>query len=369
MVDQIADVEDLRRHLQWAVEVEHCTIPPYEYAMWSVVDPDSAAATSIKYVVREEMLHTALAANLLTAVGGAPRFTGEAVPRYPEPMPHHDPKRPLVLHLAPASVELVRDVFLRIEQPDEPGAPPEADRYETLAQFYEAVDLALERLGNEVFTGDPRRQVTRSYAGHGGGVLFAITDLDSALLAIEQIVEQGEGTHTSAIAPVGFDSATLAHLKLQPFGFEGAPEQAHYWRFLDIVEGRAPLGDVHPMRLDPSSGDLPEGELHDLTRLFDACYSLQLDVMERVWRAGDESPLIDTAMVPLMNHAQKPIALALLREAWPDGSGDVAGPPFAWDPMPLADMQGSARSLASRFDLGPTVETLDQVAAVLPARP
>ena len=321
-----------------------------------------------QYVVREEMLHTALAANLLTAVGGRPRFTGDAVPRYPGPMRHHDPKRPLVLHLAPASVELVRDVFLRIEQPEEPGAAPEADRYETLAQFYEAIVVTFARLGNEVFTGDPRLQVTKGYAGHGGGALFAVTDLDSALLAIEEIVEQGEGTHTSALAPVGFDHAIrLGHLKLEPFGFQGAPEPAHYWRFPDIVEGRTPLGDVHPMRLDPSSAALPHGELHELSRLFDACYSLQLDVMERVWRAGDESPLIDTAMVPLMNHAQKPIARALLREPWPDGSGDVAGPPFAWDPMPLGDVRRLARRLGTVFDLGPTVETLDQVSALLPA--
>jgi hypothetical protein len=367
MVEPIADVEDLRRHLQWAVEVEHSTIPPYEYAMWSVVDYGSAAATSIKYVVREEMLHAGLAANLLSAVGGRPRFTGDSVPRYPEPMRHHDPSQPLVLHLAPASIELIRDVFLRIEQPEEQGARPEADRYQTLAQFYEAIVFALARLGDDVFTGDPRRQVTKGYAGHGGGALFAITDLDSALVAIEVIVEQGEGTHTSAPVPVGSGSTDRpAHLKLEPFGFEGAPEPAHYWRFLDIVEGRTPLGDVHPMRLDPSSGDLPDGELRDLSRLFDACYSLQMDVMERVWGAGDESPLIDAAMVPLMNHAEKPIALALLREAWPDGSGNVAGPPFAWDPMPLDDMRLLARRLAATFDLGPTIETLDQVAAVFP---
>jgi hypothetical protein len=365
-MDPITDVADLRRHLQWAIEVEHSTILPYEYAMFSVVDPASEAATAIKYVVREEMLHAALAANLLTAVGGSPRFTGDAVPRYPGPMPHHDPKRPLVLHLAPASVEVVRDVFLRIEKPERPGSEPEADRYETLAQFYEAIVVAFGHLGDEIFTGDPRRQVTKSYAGHGGGALFAVTDIDSALLAIEEIVEQGEGTHTSAIAPVGFDQERLSLLKLEPFGFEGAPERAHYWRFLDIVEGRTPLGDVHPMRLDPSSGDLPEGELQDLTRLFDACYSLQLDVMERVWRSGDESPLIDAAMVPLMNHAEKPIALALVRQPWPGGSGEVAGPPFAWDPMPLDDMRASARRLGGSFDLGPTVATLDQVAAFYP---
>jgi hypothetical protein len=66
-----------------------------------------------------------------------------------------------------------------------------------------------------------------------------------------------------------------------------------------------------------------------------------------------------------MNHAEKPIARALQRAAWPDGSGDVAGPPFAWDPMPLEEMRASARRLSAAFDLGPTLQTLDQVAAVL----
>ena len=310
----------------------------------------SRRSTSIKYVVREEMLHLSLAANLLTAVGGGPQFHGLAVPRYPSPMPHHDPAEPLVLHLAPASVELVRDVFLRIEQPEERGGEPEADRYETLAQFYEAIVEALGRLGPGIFTGDPRHQVTRGYAGHGGGALFSITGEGSAALAIEEIVEQGEGSH---------------HTRLEPFGFEGASEPAHYWRFLDIVQGRTPLGAVHPMHVDPASDDLPEGELRDLTRLFDASYSLQLEVMERVWAAGNETPLIETVMVPLMNHAQKPIAQALLHEAWPDGSGEVAGPSFRWDPLPLGRMRTLAGRLASSFDLGPTVDTLDQADALL----
>jgi hypothetical protein len=166
-------------------------------------------------------------------------------------------------------VELIRDVFLRIEQPDEPGSQPEADRYETLSQFYEAIVAALARLGDAIFTGDPRLQVTKGYAGHGGGTLFAITDLDSALLAIDEIVEQGEGTHASPLLPTGFDQTRIRHLALEPFGFEGAPERAHYWRSLDIVEGETPLGTVHPMRTDPSSNELPEGELRDLARLFD----------------------------------------------------------------------------------------------------
>jgi hypothetical protein len=120
------------------------------------------------------------------------------------------------------------------------------------------------------------------------------------------------------------------------------------------------------MRLDPSSDDLPDGELRELSRLFDACYSLQMNVMERVWGVGDESPLIDSAMVPLMNHAEEPIALALLREAWPDGSGEVAGPPFAWDPMPLDEIRLLGTASGHGIRPRPTVETLDGVSAVLP---
>ncbi|MFG3110156.1 ferritin-like domain-containing protein [Streptomyces tendae] len=32
----IATLEDLRRHLQWAIEVEHSTLPPYLTALYSL---------------------------------------------------------------------------------------------------------------------------------------------------------------------------------------------------------------------------------------------------------------------------------------------------------------------------------------------
>jgi len=66
-----------------------------------------------------------------------------------------------------------------------------------------------------------------------------------------------------------------------------------------------------------------------------------------------------------MNHAEKPIALALRLEPWRNRSGEVAGPPFAWDPIPLEETRDLARRLGDTFDLGPTVETLEQVAALL----
>lgn len=347
----IADLADLRRHLQWAITVEHATIPPYQCAMLSVRDQGSEAFLTFKYVVREEMLHMGLAANVLSAVGGPPRFSGtDVMPRYPGPMPHHDPDPPLILHLERASVDVVRDIFLRIEQPELRGSRAQTDHYDTLGQFYDAVTAAIERLGDGIFTGDPARQVTKGYAGHGGGVLFGVTDTASALHAVEEIVEQGEGS---------------GQAELEPYGFEGAMEPAHYWRFRRIVDGEIPIGEVYPMRRDPRTQDLAGGPLRDLSALFDATYSLQLQVMERVWAEGDASPLIDGALVPLMNHAQKPLAMALLRSPIPDGSGDHAGPPFAWAPTPMGEMRASATALAEHFDLGPTVETLDQVAQLL----
>ncbi|NUT41381.1 MAG: hypothetical protein HOV86_15475, partial [Thermoactinospora sp.] len=72
---RIDTLDSLRRHLQWAVELEHATLPPYLCALYSIDqerNPD--AATVVESVFVEEMLHLALAANLLNAVGGAPRL-------------------------------------------------------------------------------------------------------------------------------------------------------------------------------------------------------------------------------------------------------------------------------------------------------
>jgi hypothetical protein len=347
----ITDLDDLRRHLQWAITVEHATIPPYQCAMLSVVDQESEAFLTFKYVVREEMLHLALAANLLAWLGGIPRFAGpDVMPTYPGPMPHHDPDPPLILHLERASVEVVSDVFLRIEQPELRGAGPQSDRYDTLGQFYDAIEDGIDRLGTSI--PGPSKQVTRSYMGHGGGTLFAVVDRETAMRAIREIVEQGEGSQQTDI---------------EPFGFEGASEPSHYHRFRAIVDGRVPIGEVHPMRRDPATDALPPGPVRDLSALFDACYSLQLRVMERVWQEGDASALIDDAMVPLMNHAQKPIARALLGQEIDADTGDHTGPAFAWRPTPVHAMLEAARELGDRFDLAPTVPTLEQVADLVGA--
>ena len=72
----IVTFDDLREHLQWAIELEHPTLPPYLCALYSL-DPEwnPAAVEVAASVFAEEMLHLALAANLLNAVGGGHGWT------------------------------------------------------------------------------------------------------------------------------------------------------------------------------------------------------------------------------------------------------------------------------------------------------
>ncbi|MGO8557617.1 ferritin-like domain-containing protein, partial [Rhizobium ruizarguesonis] len=46
--------------------------------------------------------------------------------------------------------------------------------------------------GTTIFTGDRSRQITSEDYYSGGGELFTVTDLKSALEAIDLIIEQGE---------------------------------------------------------------------------------------------------------------------------------------------------------------------------------
>ncbi len=129
----IETIESLRSHIELAIRVELSTIPPYLFAMYSIEDHGSDAAKLIRSIVAEEMLHAALATNLLLAVGGAPSYGDRSyVPSYPMELPHHRP--PLPLELAPCSMETIRDVFMRIEQPELHDAPPEPDDYESLGE-------------------------------------------------------------------------------------------------------------------------------------------------------------------------------------------------------------------------------------------
>ncbi|RYG40354.1 hypothetical protein EON79_22745, partial [bacterium] len=118
-------VEGLHRALQNAIELEHATLPVYLYTHYSL-DPikNRRIRSLIMSVAMEEMLHFGLACNLLNAVGGAPRIDHPGfVPTFPGPLPGAV-QDGLVARLAPFSKELVRDVFMEIEEPETPMSFP-----------------------------------------------------------------------------------------------------------------------------------------------------------------------------------------------------------------------------------------------------
>lgn len=123
------------------------------------------------------------------------------VPGYPRTLPHGAPA--LTLELRSFGPQGLED-FLMIEHPSPPRAVPEADRYETIGQFYAAIEVGLrylcESLGEDtVFTGELSRQIGSSYPYGGAGRVVPVSDLDSALDALAEIVEQGEGSSARGV--------------------------------------------------------------------------------------------------------------------------------------------------------------------------
>jgi hypothetical protein len=332
----ITTLESLREHLQWAVELEHATLPPYLCALYSLdphQNPDAVQAVSGVFV--EEMLHLALAANLLNAVGGQPVLDApHMLPAHPRALPHGD--RSIQLSLLPFGPEAL-EMFLRLEQPALPGARAEGDDYETIGQFYDAIEQGLRHLSAElgehkVFTGDPARQLTAGPFAHTSGQVTAVTDLASALTAIEEIVEQGEGAARGAV----WDND-------QDIFHPDRNEVSHYYRFLELKLGRrhqpgdtpqsGPTGEalvvdldgIYPMRPNPRLADHPVGDpIRGAQDQFNQAYCALLQQLEQVFNG---KPQMLGATMGTM-YALKGKAQNLMQTL--DGDDNTAGPTFEY---------------------------------------
>ncbi|WP_280270149.1 ferritin-like domain-containing protein [Nocardia wallacei] len=339
-IPAIDSLDDLRRHLQWAIELEHATIPPYLCALYSLEpgrNPEAAQAISSVFV--EEMLHLALAANLLNAVGGEPKLDApQLLPPYPHPLPHGDPS--VHLDLVPFGPEAL-ELFLNVERPAAADAPPESQDYHTIGQFYAALESGLrtltDALGEDaVFCGDPHRQLQEMHFSSGGGQVVAVHDLKSALAALAEIIEQGEGAARTAVWDGDKDV------------FHPERDQvAHYYRFVELKEGRrfrlgdtpqsGPTGEpiavdpdgVLPMRPNPRTSDYPEGSPVRLAQeKFNNTYCLLLYLLEDTFN-GNPAQMREAvgAMYALKSQAQ-----ALMK--MPSGDGrTTAGPTFEYVPV------------------------------------
>lgn len=255
---------------------------------------------------------------------------------YPAYLPHSN--RSFEMALQKFSRPAI-ETLMKAEKPEPAGAPPEDDRYETLAQFYASIEDGLIRLSREIgqerlFCGDPGRQIhDHSFSYGGSGRIIAVTDLGSALEALEEIIEQGEGMDYGSIWD---GDRNMFHHEREEIG--------HYYRLSQIFEGRyyqqgdtpqsGPTGKtfkvdwdaVYDMQPNPRSGAHPAGSDVQLAMSrFNIAYSEILGGMQQALNGAPERLVASIgAMMELKN-----LAVDLMQ--LPMGNGQsYAGPSFEY---------------------------------------
>jgi Ferritin-like len=253
--------EQLWNLLIQAAQLEHLIMCQYLYASFSLkTEPDEGLTTvQAEAVVRwhktltgiavEEMLHLALVANVLTAIGAAPSLARPNFPRHSEYLPpavqfallpFSEASLAHFLYLErPEGMErLDAEGFVPSEPPPEPvettEVMPRLQDFSTVGHLYRGIMRGLSHLAGRIgerglFVGPPRAQATPET--FRWPQLVAVTDLNSAHAAIEEIIEQGEGAR-------------------------GDWQSAHYGRFLRVWDEYQQLRDQDPT-FDPARPVIP----------------------------------------------------------------------------------------------------------------
>lgn len=206
-----------------AAELEHNLMCTYLYAAFSLKngEAEGLSATEAEAVTRwrhailgvavDEMSHLAAVWNITSALGGTPRFGRTNFPLEPGYLPAN-----IVVRLAPFSEDVIQH-FIYLERPDPSDEPdgsgfaapaleartPAAFRltptgfdYLTIGDFYQRLEADLRTLVDvlgepAVFCGDPALQLSAAENRLKGATV--VTDLNSALAALSEIVLEGEG--------------------------------------------------------------------------------------------------------------------------------------------------------------------------------
>jgi len=357
-MDEPEIVVENREHL-WSLlieasQLEHLIMCQYLYASFSLkTDPDEGlTAGQAEAVARwretlagiaiEEMLHLALVANVMTAIGAAPSLSRPNFPRRSEYLPpgvrfallpfgeaaltHF-----LYLERPEGMARLDAAEFVPGEPPPEPVGPsevmPRLQGFSTVGHLYRGIMNGLSHLAGRLgerglFVGPPRAQATPEM--FQWPQLVAVTDLASAHAAIEEIIEQGEGAR-------------------------GDWQSAHYGRFLGIWDEYSQLREQDPS-FDPARPvipaftrqpfDIPEPQplltepaARTVAELFNLGYETLLQLLTRFFTHTDETDeqlgALTGSAFELMAGVLAPLGRALTR--LPAGAalpGRTAGPTF-----------------------------------------
>jgi hypothetical protein len=389
MAEPIVVVES-REHLWFllteAAQLEHMIMCQYLYAAFSLkqggdeglTDAQAAAVSRWRKVLNDitvdEMLHLALVANVMAAIGAAPTVGRPNFPQrsgYFPPsvqldlLPFGDAALTHFLYLErPEGMErLDAEGFVPMAPPHEPLAPeellPRMQDFATVGHLYRGIAHGLshlvERFGEHaVFVGAERAQTRPELLRWPQ--LVAVKDLESAHAAVEEIIDQGEGAR-------------------------GDWHAAHYGRFLDVWSEYRELKTADPsfeparpvlaafvqqpydvVAPQPLVTDRPARAVAELVNL---TYEAILQLLTRLFTHTDETEAqLETlagSAIGLMVSVLQPLGSSLT--AMPVGSehpGHTTGPSFEmyypmgnfvpWRDSAWAVLTERVRVLADRCD-------------------
>jgi ferritin-like protein len=229
-----------------------------------------------------------------------------------------------------------QNVFMAVEMPGPFTAPAEGESYETIGQFYKAIDEGLIRCvtkygTNEVFKqAEGVRQRNDIYLGKFGGRAILVHDLARAKRAIRQIVEQGEGA-VDPTRPLVADQPWgtydyYGHRLDGTYGpILGTPyELSHYFKFKRIVEsGKFPA--TYPTVSNPRISDFTNQEAQQAAVTFNKYYSIMLNSLEKAFRTapGDRDVYFEVTLPLMHSHLPQLAAQLVVTPIMTDGDPSV----------------------------------------------
>ena len=349
-VEPVIDTrEELILALTEAAELEHGLLIQYLFAAYSMKKRATEGLTLaqvelvrrweavILSVAREEMAHLGTVCNMLTAVGGTPRL---GRPNFPQGREGRFEK----LHGSayPFDFQLERfgesslERFIAAEMPADErdtleSLAPDPLQFDRLGELYRQIADAFTRLdeaygarGEQLFVGPPQAQDRTTWSANLS--LLAVTDVVTAVRAVDFIVEEGEGS---------------------PADRRGS----HYQRFLDIrTELHAELArdpgfaPARPVAITPltrphrDAGDgpftiIPAGTpAAAVAELFNAVYATTLLMLVQFYDFAGETDEqregLQASARQSMSAVVRPIAEVLTALPLTDGAAEHAGPGF-----------------------------------------
>jgi hypothetical protein len=335
--------EELIGALHQAAEIEHGLMIQYLFPALSMKKRDDEGITPrqlaltrsweavILGVAVEEMGHLGTVCNLLASVGDGPRFER---PNFPQAIGYYPFPFDLVRFGDDALYRMLVFELPRGEPMPEPprveaaagpvgpelAVAPDPLTFDYVGELYEKIRegfLAVPEA--DLFIGPPAAQVTDTFSVRLD--LRPVGDRESALAAIDDIIEDGEG------APTDRDTS-------------------HYGRFLAIRLAYAEaeyFEAARPVVRNPQTrehlGTAGPGELltHELSlqvaELFNEVYAAALRVLQQFFAFDGETEeqreALKAAAGHLMSIGIRPISEVLTDlPAYADGSQGRAGPPF-----------------------------------------